>query len=124
MSRSPKKRPIVGAASMAPALVGARSNLNDAAREVSRLAATKGSEATKPLDIALSSSEVLDLLAAKIVAVGAQPEVYYIPTSSLLAWVVFRFKPMLPPATFRVSVDVGDQTVKTIEDPYIADRPF
>jgi hypothetical protein len=124
MKRSPKGRTTARRSGVSTALLKARSDLDAAAKEVSRLAETKAAESTVPLDIALSSPEVIDRLASKIVVAGAQPDVYYIPTSTLSTWVVFRFKPMLPPLTFRVNVDVGARKVVAIEDPYIPDRLY
>jgi hypothetical protein len=103
-------------------LRSARAELDASAKEVSSLAGKPDSATTGPLDLALSSDDVLDRLAAKIVKARAQPDVYYIPTSTSSTWVVFLFPPMLPPLTFRVSVDLGARTVGAIEDPYIRNR--
>lgn len=108
--------------SRSPAVKSVRAQLDEAAEAVSEMAATPSGVNTKPLDIALSSNDVLDRLAVKINTAGAQPEVYYIPTRSTSTWVVFLFQPRLPPLTFRVSVDIVSGSVGTIEDPYIQDR--
>jgi hypothetical protein len=108
--------------SSGPSVKKVRGQLDDAAKTVASMSDTPSAANTKPLDIALSSPEVLDRLAAKIVAAGAQPDVYYIPSSTMLTWVVFHFQPRLPPLTFRVAVDMSNSAVGTTEDPYIPDR--
>lgn len=109
-------------ASGSGALKAVRAQLDVSARELASQTDAPSAVNTRPLDIALTSDDVLDRLAPKIVKADAQPEVYYIPTSTSATWVVFHFRPMLPPLTFRVSVDIGNEIVKTLEDPYIPDR--
>ena len=104
------------------AVKSARAQVDETAKQISNLTESNPEANTRPLDVALTSDDLLDRIAQKISVAGEQPEVYYIPTTSTLTWVVFSFKPRLLPLTFRVAVDVGSGKVGTIEDPYIREK--
>ena len=117
-----KKSP--GTATMSPdiaAIQSERAQLEESVKQIAGFAASNPSANVRPLHVALSSDHVADLYLQKKVIAGEYPRISYIPTTSELTWVVFHFKPMLPPLTFRVAVDVGSGKVGEIEDPFISE---
>ena len=114
-----------GTATMSPdalAIKSERAQLEESVKQIAGSAASNPSANVRPLHVALTSKAVEDLYLQKKVIAGEYPRIYYIPTTSELTWVVFHFKPMLPPLTFRVAVNVGSGEVGDVEDPYIREQ--
>ena len=105
----------------AAAIKSERAQLEESIKQIATSVASNPSANVRPLHVALSSDKVADLYLQKKVIAGEYPRISYIPTTSELTWVVFHFKPMLPPLSFRVAVDVGSGKVGAIEDPYISE---
>jgi len=107
-----KKSSTTGASSI-------HAELKRISQDVSAMASSNAESAAKPLDVALSSNDVLDRLVEKIKRAGAQPEVFYIPLSTSSVWVVFKFTQTIELLTFRVKVDLATKEVTLTEDPFV-----